>query len=665
MQRTIGSLVGIAQRGQALLFVTVTMLVVLLAMLAMYSIGQLVNEKTRLQNTADAAAYSAAIVQARDYNLTAYMNRAMIANDVSVAQTVGMMSWILREDDTYNDKVPKIDLLNPVPGNFASMWTIPAKLIGKAAKVASVGFYAGAIANGTLLLNLNAELAEQQNVVHEATARVVRETVSEVITGNDKWASLSLLGRAAAALDEQAWLAFTGKRNPLGPWGTENRDEGYHDNTCIADTIFGCFMREDRWGFNPDPRNWTWRSNPKQRVHQAQPDFDDGPQKDRMAGVVTASLDPFSTDRSPGLRYIPFLVDTCNGLKTPNCLLNKSVIVSGSTALANDDLDIPPNWSEYWKGSFRRDDAWNHAWKAKDSATIHWTFTTNVFIPIANIFLPFYQRTSESPGALNWFGINDGEGEAQAGPGVLRRIGLPTSVSDIITMAASGNKPEFIHNIDPLPSAFKIEQCAKGKGCPGALTPGQTDIFNTALRVYRDTKNIDQASPTQNTNFKSPPVLVEVERDTRTISTSSNSNASPAMQELANLSIGRLSKGSDGSSIPAGCSTAASARQVPPVTSVFGRGNMDLGSAGVGSCMRAIAKAEAYFSRPNKLYARADNNQEYGSLYSPYWQARLIPTTASDQAASLILQGQAQFTGTTAGSSIPSQALVRASTLLP
>ena len=662
MQRTKGSLVGIAQRGQALLFVTVTMLVVLLAMLSMYSIGQLVNEKTRLQNTADAAAYSAAIVQARDYNLTAYMNRAMIANDVSVAQTVGMMSWILREDDTYNDKVPKIDRMH-VPGNLANIFTIPAKVIGTAAKVASVGFYAGAIANGTLLLNLNAELAEQQNVVHEATARVVRETVSQVITGNDKWASLSLLGRAAAALDEQEWLTFTGKRNPLGPWGTENRDEGYHDNTCIADTIFGCFMREDRWGFNPDPRNWTWRSNPKQRVHPAQPDFDDGPQKNRMAGVVTASLDPFSTDRSTGVRFIPFLVDSCSGFRTPNCLSSKTVVVSGSTALANDDVDKPWNWSEYWKGSFRRDDAWNHAWKAEDSATIHWTYLT-IPLPLG-FWAPFYQRTSESVEALNFAGIGDGKGEAQAGPGALRRIGLPTSVSDIISMAASGNKPEFIHNIDPLPSVFKIEQCARGKGCPGALTPGQTDIFNTALRVYRDTKNIDQASPSQNTNFKSPPVLVEVERDTRTISTSSNSNASPAMQGLANLSIGRLGKGSDGSSIPAGCSSTASVRQVPPVTSVFGQGNMDLGSAGVGSCMRAIAKAEAYFSRPNKLYARADNNQEYGSLYSPYWQARLIPTTASDQAASLILQGQAQFTGTTAGSSIPSQALVRASTLLP
>ena len=664
MQLTSRSLVGNSQRGQALLFVTVTMLVVLLAMLSMYSIGQLANEKTRLQNTADAAAYSAAIVQARDYNLTAYMNRAMIANDVSVAQTVGMMSWILREDDTYNDKVPKIDALNPVPGSFASVWTIPAKAIGTAAKLASVGFYVGAIANGTLLLNLNAELAEQQNVVHEATARVVRETVSQVITGNDKWASLSLLGRAAAALDEQEWLTFTGKRNPLGPWGPEFRDEGFHDNTCIWDMGFlGCWMYEDRWG-TVGRRDWTWRSKPNKKDHPAQPSFDDGPQKDRMAGVVTASLDPFSTDRSTGFRPIPFLVDSCNGFRTPNCLSSKTVVVSGSTALANDDVDKPWNWSEDWKGSFRRDDAWNHAWKAEDSATIHWTFLT-IPLPLG-FWAPVYQRTSESPGALNWFGIEDGAGEAHAGPGALRRIGLPTSISEIITMASKGDKPEFIHNIDPLPSAFKIEQCAKGKGCPSVLTPGQTDIFNTALRVYRDTKNIDQASPSKNTNFKSPPVLVEVERDTRTISTSSNSNATPAMQQLANLSIGRLSKGSDGNSISAGCSTAASARQAPPVTSVFGQGNLDLGNAAVGSCMRAIAKAEAYFSRPNKLYARADNNQEYGSLYSPYWQARLIPTTASDQAASLILQGQAKFTDTTAGKSTPSEALrAKALTLLP
>ena len=68
------------------MFVTVTILVMVIAMLMTYSIGQLTNQKTRLQNTADAAAYSAALAQARDYNFSAYMNRAMIANDVSVAQ---------------------------------------------------------------------------------------------------------------------------------------------------------------------------------------------------------------------------------------------------------------------------------------------------------------------------------------------------------------------------------------------------------------------------------------------------------------------------------------------------------------------------------------------------------------------------------------------------
>ena len=37
------------QRGQALVFVTVTVLVMVIAMMMTYSIGQLTNQKTRLQ----------------------------------------------------------------------------------------------------------------------------------------------------------------------------------------------------------------------------------------------------------------------------------------------------------------------------------------------------------------------------------------------------------------------------------------------------------------------------------------------------------------------------------------------------------------------------------------------------------------------------------------
>ena len=47
--------------------------------------------------------------------------------------------------------------------------------------------------------------------------------------------------------------------------------------------------------------------------------------------------------------------------------------------------------------------------------------------------------------------------------------------------------------------------------------------------------------------------------------------------------------------------------------------------------IRAISKAQAYFSRPSDLFGRADGKQEYGSLYSPYWQVRLLPSSVPEQ----------------------------------
>ncbi|MGG2041243.1 hypothetical protein [Burkholderia gladioli] len=54
----------------------------------------LTSAKIQLQNTADASAYAAALLQARDYNFSAYTNRAMIANQAAVAQMVGLKSFV-------------------------------------------------------------------------------------------------------------------------------------------------------------------------------------------------------------------------------------------------------------------------------------------------------------------------------------------------------------------------------------------------------------------------------------------------------------------------------------------------------------------------------------------------------------------------------------------
>lgn len=89
------------------------MLVVVMVLLLVFNTAQLTSAKMKLQNTADASAYSVATIAARDYNFSAYMNRAMVANQVSVAQMVGITSWLRFTGKTLDN----IDMLcAPVPG---------------------------------------------------------------------------------------------------------------------------------------------------------------------------------------------------------------------------------------------------------------------------------------------------------------------------------------------------------------------------------------------------------------------------------------------------------------------------------------------------------------------------------------------------------------------
>ena len=81
------------QTGQMTVYVLVMLFAVAAAVYFVYDAYNISNEKTRLQSTADAAAYSVAAVEARNLNVQAYANRAMIANHVAVAQAVTLVSW--------------------------------------------------------------------------------------------------------------------------------------------------------------------------------------------------------------------------------------------------------------------------------------------------------------------------------------------------------------------------------------------------------------------------------------------------------------------------------------------------------------------------------------------------------------------------------------------
>jgi hypothetical protein len=84
----------VRQGGQALIYGLFVLVAGLAAFFFLFNSGQLVREKTKLVNTADAATYAASIMDARTLNFMAYTNRAMLANTVAIAQLVSISSWV-------------------------------------------------------------------------------------------------------------------------------------------------------------------------------------------------------------------------------------------------------------------------------------------------------------------------------------------------------------------------------------------------------------------------------------------------------------------------------------------------------------------------------------------------------------------------------------------
>jgi len=631
------------QRGQALIFVTITALVMILALLVMFNMGQLTTEKMKLQNTADAAAYSAAVAQARDYNFSAYLNRGMIANDAAVAQLVGLSSWLRNYKDTFDVMLPRVDqrLAYWQKGSLYPAWKAQENALKRGTNL-SGSFDSGAGVVIPLLLDINEAFMVSQKVYHYGTALTVAQTLGvddkfntilsstvgfdisgltdlirfgdtyNVVKLNDPEASLSLLGMAGYAYNLQQWLQFTTLRNPLGPHGSESRDNGYHDRDCKWDTIFGCAW----WG------SWYWVSNIERKNYPTAPS-DDGPAKDRMAGVVLASRDEFTRDRSKDWN-LPWLIDPSFILRTSNPVAPpgwfwKKLYHDGQTVL--DDAKMPGGPGSPGAWGYRKSDSWNNHWLGTDSTSLRAGGVLPVFFwPIGNVWInaPVLWRWSSDSD----LGGSDASGNAAAG----EQCGPEPSIWDGLAIffggGITGDKPS----------------CRTGP-----IWKAKVASRKDALRPYRDVTNIAQATPTANQNWSSPPLVVEVEKQTKKITTSPSVTRNAAGGGV--LGIGRA----DGAVDPPGCGLGNAARNAPPVTAAFGTGNLDLGDGTANNCMRALAKAEAYFSRPTDLFPRDDGLMEYGSLYSPYWQARLVPNSTTEQFVSLGLHGVSDWKSFGAG----------------
>ncbi|HEX8823658.1 MAG TPA: pilus assembly protein TadG-related protein [Archangium sp.] len=82
------------QEGQALVLACLLMLTLSIALITTVNIGHNVHERIRLQNTADAAAYSTAAMEARAFNFYAFTNRTQVSHYVSAMVWQSLNSFI-------------------------------------------------------------------------------------------------------------------------------------------------------------------------------------------------------------------------------------------------------------------------------------------------------------------------------------------------------------------------------------------------------------------------------------------------------------------------------------------------------------------------------------------------------------------------------------------
>ena len=189
------------QRGQAIPIGIAMMLFSIVLALTLFNTGQITSEKMRLTNTADAAAYSGMVWEARALNFQAYTNRAMVANQVSIAQIVSFVSWskyLAISAQNLDYAVGWIPFIAPFTSAFVA---IAETINGIVINVADVAI---PIIDGLLEV-----LKTSQTVVHYASAATTQEIVREVVKRNDPQYELTLLGNAFLASNAVGWLNLT------------------------------------------------------------------------------------------------------------------------------------------------------------------------------------------------------------------------------------------------------------------------------------------------------------------------------------------------------------------------------------------------------------------------------------------------------------------------
>lgn len=254
-------------RGQASVFVVIVAAILVIAALLVYNSGRAVVTRIHLQNAADSAAYSGAVELARAYNFAAYSNRAMVANQVAIAQMVGLTSWARYYCLIYTDAecsgpfstdgtaeeittllelfqpgdpgVPTMDAYQTITGplesgiNTASGPIVSLlNIIEQTLSIASRAYYTAALAD----LGLS---ALPYNPMDPGVMwRVLRATDPNAQIANATLGTVGVAGEGATALSVGEIYKFTKTYNPQGASSTADPNNRFHNVVMASRDAF-------------------------------------------------------------------------------------------------------------------------------------------------------------------------------------------------------------------------------------------------------------------------------------------------------------------------------------------------------------------------------------------------------------------------------------------
>jgi hypothetical protein len=183
----------------------------------MYSTGRVVAAKQRLVDTADAAAWSAALWRARVLNYHAYSNRAILANEVAIAQATTLLAW-----SKYFEQVTR---------NAAEVSTLLPPARAALAGAAQVAMSARESAEFAAQLEIAARGAERVGY------RAILQTSQDILQLSTQGFGANMVAAEIARANDPAFFAWV-LPDPQGQWsGLTRRADSQEERRRFADLV--------------------------------------------------------------------------------------------------------------------------------------------------------------------------------------------------------------------------------------------------------------------------------------------------------------------------------------------------------------------------------------------------------------------------------------------